>query len=352
MVLESFILLAVCCCQAAVVLHQNPDVRRLFDSFNGTFSSSAEEQERFEIFRSNVAAIQEHNARPGVTFRKGVSWLTMLTQEEFQTTVLMRNTTSDPASFAPVPDDKAQLPPKPANYASSEDGCYGSTTSCDWRLYNVLSEVKDQGRCGSCWSFAATGLLESKMGLWANLVVNLSEQYLIDCSTTNHGCDGGWAAKALTWLSQQPGNGAVPDVLYPLNANRSQTSCPTSGRKFIRSPFQVISPVRTKVADPCVTSGDITALKKWVSTYGPVAVSVDSSGWQNYQDGIYTNSACSSTATNHAVLLVGFGSVPGLDYWIIKNSWGTDWGEKGYMRIDMEGNMCGVATRPVDVWPQ
>jgi len=196
-----------------------------------------------------------------------------------------------------------------------------------------VTPVENQGECADPWVFAATGSMESCNAVKHGKLIPLSMQNLLDCVETNNGCNGGFAPNAFEYCVK---NGGVD----------SEASYPTDG---------VPSPCRFKtngIGAKCsgytdVPSKDELALKAAVANVGPVATAVDASSmsFQMYQSGIYDDPTCSSDMLDHEMVIVGYGSEDGKDYWIVKNSWDADWGEKGYIRMSRNKNdQCGIAT--------
>lgn len=206
--------------------------------------------------------------------------------------------------------------------------------SLDWRKEGVVTPVKNQGKCGSCWTFSATGAMEGSWALKTGDLISLSEQQLIDCVTQDDGCDGGEMNDAFEYAIQKP---MCPDSDDPYEAK--DDSC-----KKCDSDIQFTG-CRT------IPSNDQLALKEAVALYGPVSVSIeaDQSYFQLYTGGIITNPECGNNL-DHGVLLVGYGEDPDTNqkYWLVKNSWGSDWGESGYVRIARSDStndpgICGIA---------
>jgi C1A family cysteine protease len=193
----------------------------------------------------------------------------------------------------------------------------------DWRgVGGAVTSVKNQGSCGSCYAFAVVGVTESMhMISRGSYFPDLSEQQIVDCSTENSGCGGGWRDKAMNYIKN---NGLVSEFSYPYTGAKG--SCKQSSGTW-------------KVNSVTLHSG-CAALRQAVRK-GPIAVGVAASSWSFYGSGIYQ---CPSTGSvNHAVMLVGYTSVRD---WIIKNSWGTTWGDKGYMTIDgTTGKDCQICVR-------
>lgn len=216
----------------------------------------------------------------------------------------------------------------------------------DWREKGVVSGVKNQGRCGSCWTFSTTGAMESHHAIqfknWRTS--EMSEQQLLDCATDfdNHGCNGGLPSHAFEYIHSA--GGLSKEFFYPYRAESSGDN----------SKCQFDTSVKSKIGGKTVrsfnvTEGDEESLMRIVATVGPVSVAFQVvEDFRLYKRGIYSSDNCKSGPmdVNHAVLIVGYGVEPdvGRPYWIVKNSWSSEWGEEGYFKIARGKNMCGIAT--------
>lgn len=208
--------------------------------------------------------------------------------------------------------------------------------SVDWRKHGLVTPVKNQGMCGSCWAFSSTGALEGQHARSSNGLTSLSEQNLVDCSTSygNHGCNGGLMDQAFQYIKDN--EGIDTEQSYPYEGTEQMCRFRKEGLGA------------TDVGFTDIPTGDEDALKLAVATVGPVSIAIDAShkSFQLYKKGVYVEPDCSASALDHGVLIVGYGvDEDGQDYWLVKNSWGPKWGEKGYIRMARNlQNQCGVAT--------
>ncbi|KAI3968388.1 hypothetical protein MKW92_029304 [Papaver armeniacum] len=275
-------------------------------------------REKFSNFVENVELIKSTNSRK-LTYTLAVNEFADLSWEELKTKRMrgsprIFNTESSTQSFNV--QARASLPMKK-----------------DWRDDGIVTPVKEQGDCSSCWAFSATGALEAAYAKAFRKQISLSEQQLVDCSAAygNDGCEGGLPSQAFEYVRLN--GGLESRKTYPYT--EKQGACRNSSAE-----------AKVKVMGVNITQGE-ESLKHAVGHVGPVSVLIDAiDSFTFYEKGIFASDQCGNTFVdmNHAVLAVGYGIENGTKYWIIKNSWGTDWGERGYGRVEMGTNMCGIAT--------
>ncbi|CAF0712111.1 unnamed protein product [Brachionus calyciflorus] len=289
------------------------------------YPSRLDEALRFQIFKTNLEMIEQHNAKADageVSYRLAMNQFGDMTPHEFS---IVHNGFDSGLAW---PNQKAEL--------FSANASQKSPASVDWR--GLTTPIKNQGSCGACWAFSATGAIEAHHAKKTGSIVSLSEQQLVDCSTPfgNNGCRGGYMNNAFRYIIQN--NGINSDKIYPYSGNGGRCRF----RSNDRSKIQMTSFVK-------IPRGDEAAMEQALSTVGPISIAIDASlqTFQFYSSGIYSDAACKNKFEdlNHAVLLVGYGSEGNDQYWILRNSWGTQWGNQGYMKIAKgKDNMCGIAT--------
>jgi cathepsin L len=291
--------------------------------FEKVYLNDVEEAVRFTVFKQNAEFVMEHNLRESLaleSFTVSLNEFADLTSEEFAAQRL-----------------STWVPGYESEHEHTGLGSSPPATQ-DWVPLGWVTPVKDQGQCGSCWSFSATGSLEGQYfnSTGQKTLVSFSEQQQVSCNNWCFGCNGGNADFAFHYWTKKVGANTEAD--YPYTSGEGVSGkCETAGK-----------PVITMVAYHVdVTSGSESALESAVGVVGPTSVAIDASqlSFQLYTKGIYSSSKCSTTSLDHAVLTVGYNQLStGEQYWIVKNSWGTSWGQAGYIWMEKGVNMCGIAT--------
>lgn len=291
----------------------------------------------FATFSANLAAILEHNKNPRKTFRMALNEFGAMSQEQFVRTRLRLRESTDP--------DKTKFGSMVPHYRLSHDVSMADPLDeLDWSTRGVVTRVKNQGSCGSCWAFSAVGSLESALAIKTGELVELSEQELVSCDTNDYGCQGGLMDSAFEWImASSRGLCTENDYQYSSGDTSASGECQSSSCE------PVSGTVPKGYYDiPPQESALVAALNQ----HGPVAVAVeaDQSAFQFYHSGVLTG-VCGSQL-DHGVLLVGYGidEDSGIPFWKVKNSWGSAWGEQGYIRILRgrrwpQGSECGIASK-------
>lgn len=265
-------------------------------------------------YDANVARIEEMNAENnGAAF--AVNQFAGMDQGEWKA-YLKRSSTRDTRYSPPVLG------------VHSHDGSE-LAASVNWVTAGAVTGVKDQGSCGGCWSFAATGGLEGANQLATNHLVSFAEQQFLDCDTTDSGCGGGLEYQGWNFFKNQD-QGICTESSYPYkgrNGRCQESSC------------SVGLPAGSIAGVTHVQSGSASSLKSALNSR-PVAIGIqaDQAAFQFYSGGVLTGQC--GQALDHSVLAVGYDT--GGDYWLVKNSWGSSWGESGYVKLSMSGDKCGI----------
>jgi len=305
----------------AFALRTEKEYQNLFVQWMQTHGKSYNHQEfqhRYAIFKTNQAYVDRFNAENnGMTL--AMNHMGDLTNAEFRRIYLGTKASNTQVGGETFVADNSQA--LPATY--------------DWRQKGAVTGVKDQGQCGSCWSFSTTGSTEGCHQISTKKLVSLSEQNLVDCSGSygNMGCEGGLMTQAMQYIIA---NGGIDtESSYPYTAEDGTCSYSASNSGATLKNFKNVK------------QGDEGDLQKSVFQ-GPTSVAIDASqsSFQFYSSGVYNEPACSTSQLDHGVLAVGWGTDPtGGDYWIVKNSWGTGWGQNGYIWMSRnKSNQCGIAT--------
>ncbi|KAL6478435.1 hypothetical protein MHYP_G00142700 [Metynnis hypsauchen] len=288
--------------------------------YDKSYGSVEEESRRKMIWLDNLKMVQEHNmlADQGLkSYRLGMNHFADMDNQEFQ------------ARFSGCLEsfNMTKLPIAPADFKQIEGAA--PPNSIDWRTMGYVTPVENQGSCNSCWAFSAAGALEAQMYRKTFKLVSLSKQQLVDCSKAfgNIGCKGGFPHSSFEYVAS--GKGLEAESTYPYKAKNVVATCRSA---------------------TFLTSGDENNLLNAVATVGPISAGMDASrpSLKLYMSGVYDEPNC-STKVNHAILIVGYGTdAKKNDYWLVKNSWGVNWGDNGYIKMSRnKNNQCGIATYAV-----
>lgn len=284
-------------------------------TYNRTYESREEAQWRLTVFARNMIRAQKIQALDRGTAQYGITKFSDLTEEEFHTIYLnplLQKESGGKMSLAKSINDLA--PPE-----------------WDWRKKGAVTEVKDQGMCGSCWAFSVTGNVEGQWFLNRGTLLSLSEQELLDCDKMDKACMGGLPSNAYTAIKNLGGLETEDDYGYQGHVQACNFSTQMA---------------KVYINDSVELSRDENKIAAWLAQKGPISVAINAFGMQFYRHGIAHpfRPLCSPWFIDHAVLLVGYGNRSNIPYWAIKNSWGRDWGEEGYYYLYRGSGACGVNT--------
>jgi len=305
---------------------------KFVQTYRKTYSSDIEYWQRYQIFVENLKLANERNELEGGEVH-GITKFMDLTPIEFKKYL----------GFIPSEyTEEVKLAQRQQNSAASYCGT-SNATDCDYSKLGAVTAVKDQGQCGSCWAFSATEATETATFIAGKALPILSPQEIVDCDKTDGGCNGGDTPTAYEFIVKE--GGLEAEASYPYTAKDG--TCKFNASKVvatISSYKWAIPPCNTAATRNCDTQ-DEAGLWTFVQNQGPVSICVDAEPWQTYVSGIFTNTKClhGYNDLDHCVHLTGFGTQNGQKYWLVKNSWGTSWGEKGYIRIAFGSNLCGIA---------
>merc|ERR1711879_91601 len=283
--------------------------------FGKNYANAAEESRRFAIFKENAAFIARHNqdhAAGKESYTVGINQFADLTNAEFRSSHLA---------------EMVEAPQIRLNYqcpvAFSSDGS-ANPAEVDWRSTNnpkstvAVTSVKDQGSCGSCWSFGGAAAL----GPYYDMA-----------------CNGGWIDNALYYIQQTGYIDGFNNYPYVSGSTKKAGNC-------VADPSNSVGSISNCGATTKNSESELTSALAQVGAIG-IAIDAGGIGFQLYSGGVYISSTCSSTRLNHAVTAVGYGNLSGQDYFTVKNSWGTAWGDNGYILMAANrNNQCGVAATP------
>jgi C1A family cysteine protease len=287
---------------------------------------------RYTVFKANMDKIFLGN-KQNFTYTLGMNEMGDMTASEFRATKLGYKNV-DRSFIRAVNSRHEQVTSGPACPAPA-----ATAASVDWVGAGAVTPVKNQGQCGSCWSFSTTGAVEGDVFIEAGVLTSLSEQQLVDCSTAqgNQGCNGGLMDDAFQYIIAN--GGLTTEAGYPYSATGPNTC-------------SVTTPLASTITSYCdVAQSSEAALKNAVAQQPvSVAIEADQSCFQFYSGGVMADPSC-GTQLDHGVLAVGYGTYQGQKFWNVKNSWGASWGLNGYIMLGREvagqpSGVCGIASQP------
>ena len=281
-------------------------------NFNKKYHSR-EKQSRFRIFQDNIEFINNHNHNNSFQYQLGLNYFTDMTNEEFKKYHGLNNFQSS-SNFCQFKNNK-DLP-----------------DDVDWRQ-TAVTPIKNQGQCGSCWAFSTTGALEGAYYLKNKELISFSEQQLMDCSKLNHGCEGG-------------------DMNFAFRYTENHQLCSEEEYQYLAIDeacnYEQCEHV-IQIKGFCNVDRNNEQQLKIATAQQPVSVAIqaDSLKFQHYSSGVFDDFTCGNNL-DHGVLIVGYGTSDTQDYWLVKNSWGTSWGEDGYIKLartnsNNSSGICGIA---------
>jgi len=321
------------CRQAKKTFNNVHLFQEFIQTYGKTYSNEAEYWERYQIFVTNLELSDERNQLEGSQIH-GVTQFMDLTPAEFKRYLgFIPQEYTEKVSIASVAPQNRDV-----TYCGTKNA-----TDCDYAQLGFVTAVKDQGQCGSCWAFSATEAVETANFVAGKPLPILGPQQIVDCDKTDGGCNGGDTPTAYNYVIKN--GGMETETSYPYTAKDG--TCKFNSSKVvatISSYKWAIPPCNTASTHNC-DNQDEAGMWTFVQNQGPVSICVDAEPWQTYRSGIFTSSTCKHgyNDLDHCVHLTGFGTQNGQKYWVVKNSWGTSWGEKGYIRIAFGSNLCGVA---------
>jgi C1A family cysteine protease len=289
------------------------EFQKFLIKYNKKYNTIAEYFLRYNVFKKNLKRFSQNKA----SYKMGINQFTDLTPTEFRKGYLNL-------------DMKLvnKINYKKVSVNSKND----APESWNWVDEGVFGPVKDQGYCGSCWAFSTMGNIEALNAMKTKEYVALSEQQLVDCDTEyDQGCNGGLMEYAFAYLVEK---GCMTEKDYPY-VGYDDTCHYDESKVFLRIDSWLM-----------LDTQDENEIKEFLYTNGPLAIAINADPFQYYTGGIIDEDewSCDPEGLNHGVVLVGYGNESGVDYWIIRNSWGDYWGEDGYVRVARGKGTCGVNT--------
>jgi len=301
----------------SVGLGDEHQFRNWMKIYNKQYASEDEYAKKFAVFKANLRRYAKLNEKDD-TVVHGPTKFSDMTHEEFKEKYLLKNFTGFKGQAIRPATPNKNVVPLPTSYS--------------WVSKGMTTPVYNQGQCGSCWAFSTTESIESMTAIQSPSqggLLSLSMQQIVDCDTSDDGCNGGDPPTAYQYVIGAGGLEAYSS--YPYTAQDGY--CAFSAGKIAR-----------KIASwQWVTqSQDENEMQQFTYSTGPPSVCVDASSWDSYNGGVYTSSNC-GTQLDHCVQIVGWSVQQGMNAWTVRNSWGTDWGYSGYLYVAIGQDACGIA---------
>lgn len=298
------------------------DFNNFLNTHNKMYSNLEEKNKRFRIFAANMKKVMLLQNNEQGTAIYGATEFADLTKNEFKKKYLGLDQSLISKKTLPM----AQIPD--LSFIPDE---------FDWRNSNVVTPVKNQGGCGSCWAFSAIANIEGQYALKSGKLLSLSEQELIDCDNLDNGCGGGLMTQAFEAVENL--GGLETEIDYPYEGHTDRKGCQLKK-----------SELKVSISKAVNVSTDEVDIAKFLVKHGPLSVGVNANAMQFYMGGVShpIHALCSPKSLDHGVAIVGYGvhrtkyTHKNLPYWLIKNSWGPKWGEKGYYLLYRGDGSCGV----------
>jgi len=286
------------------------DAQTKYNEWQAVYGTGQNSADEFQTFQRNLRLIEDTQANDDSAVYSHMGPFAATSPEDFNVRLGYRA--------------MAGTTPGPLLDVSSVADSY------DWREHGAVNAIKDQGQCGSCWAFSTVANVEGVGQVETGKLLSLSEQQLMDCDTSDGSCQGGLPSNAFQYMIDNS-MGLEGESAYPYKAADGTCSKVSSQEKaFITAWHQI--------------SSDETQIAAAVQQYGPLSIGINANTFQNYQSGVANPTFCNPRALDHGVAIVGFGTDSGKAYWTIRNSWGSSWGEKGYIRMVRGSGKCGLNT--------